>query len=103
MKKFILALLFLPLFTLSQDKVKFLAAGVTCSMCSSAIHRSLQSDKAITFIAPNLETQEWYLEYEPKGSFKLESLKKRVEDAGFSLAKVWLNNELILENKKRKK
>jgi copper chaperone CopZ len=101
MKKLLLILLFVPLFTIGQDKVKFIAAGVTCSMCSNAILKSITTDKSVQKVDPNLQTQEWNLEY-PKGEFKLELLKKRVEDAGFSLAKVWLNNELIFDSKKKK-
>lgn len=101
MKKLLLILLFVPLFTIGQDKVKFIAAGVTCSMCSNAIFKSITTDKSVQKVDPNLQTQEWNLEY-PKGEFKLEVLKKKVEEAGFSLAKVWLNNELIFDSKKRK-
>jgi copper chaperone CopZ len=97
-----LLLLLLPLFTLSQDRVKFIASGLTCSMCSKAVHGSLSSDKSILKIDTDLQTQEWILEY-PKGGFKIETLKKKVEDAGFSLAKVWLNGELIFDSKKKKK
>lgn len=100
-----LILFFFLLFTsqlFGQDKVRFYAAGVTCSMCSSAIHKSLSSDRSILKVDPNLDTQEWTLEYKT-GSFQLESLKKRVEDAGFSVSKVWFNNELILDNTKKKK
>lgn len=102
MKKTLFILLFLPLFSLSQDKVKFTAAGLTCSLCSNAVHKSLSTDKSIQKIDPNLQTQEWNLEY-PKGQFKLDVLKKKVEDAGFSLAKVWLNGELVFDSKKKKK
>jgi len=102
MKNLLLILLFMPLFTIGQDKVKFIAAGVTCSMCSNAILKSINTDKSVQKIDPNLQTQEWNLEY-PKGEFKLEVLKKKVEDAGFSLSKVWLNNELIFDNKNKKR
>jgi copper chaperone CopZ len=102
MKKIILILLLLPLFTLGQDKVKFIASGLTCSMCSKAIHVSLSSDKSILKIDPNLQTQEWNLEY-PKGEFKIETLKKKVQDAGFDITKVWLNGELIFDSRKKKK
>lgn len=99
-------LLFLSLFfsfhTFSQDKVKFFAAGITCSMCSNAIHKSLTSDKNILKVEPNLNTQEWFLEYQ-KGTFDLENLKKRVSDAGFTVSQVWLNSEMIYEIKKKKK
>ena len=88
--------------TFSQDKVKFYAAGVTCSMCSSAIHSSLKTDKSISKIDPNLQTQEWYLEYKT-GEFKIENLKKRVEDSGFSITKLWLNGELVFDITKSRK
>lgn len=101
MKKLLVILLFLPIFTIAQDKVKFIAAGITCSMCSNAIMKSISTDKSIKKIDPNLNTQEWNLEY-PKGEFKIDVLKKNVEEAGFSLSKVWLNDELIFDNKKRK-
>ena len=102
MKKILFILFFLPIICFSQDRVKFTAAGVTCSMCSNAIHKSLTTDKNIKKVDPNLQTQEWTIEYN-KGEFKIENLKKRVEDAGFSLAKVWLNGDLILDNTKKKK
>lgn len=95
-------LLLLASQSFGQEKVRFYAAGVTCSMCSGAIHKSLSSDKNILKIEPNLDTQEWILEYKT-GSFQLESLKKKVEDAGFSVSKVWVNNELILDNTRKKK
>ena len=100
----ILLFLFLLLSSslLGQDKVKFYAAGVTCSMCSKAIHNSLSSDNTITKINPNLNTQEWFLEFKT-GEFKIETLKRRVESAGFSLDKVWLNDQLIFTNTKKKK
>lgn len=84
---------------LGQDKVKFVAAGVTCSMCSNAIHKSLSEDKTIKEVNPNLQTQVWNLEYKT-GEFNLELLNKRVENAGFSIQKVWLNEKLIYEKKR---
>ena len=102
LKRVMLILTLLPFSVLGQDKVKFIAAGVTCSMCSNAIHKSLSIDSSIKEVNPNLQTQEWHLEYSA-GTFKLETLKRKVEDAGFSLAKVWLNNQIIYENKKKKK
>lgn len=85
----------------AQDKVKFVAAGVTCSMCSSAIHKSLHSDKNILKIEPNLQTQEWNVEYK-EGTYTFDKLKKSVESAGFSIDRVWLNGELVIDNRKKK-
>ena len=98
---FLIFILFFNSALSSQDKVKFLATGVTCSMCSNAIHKSLKSDKSILKIEPNLETQEWILEYR-QGDFTIDKLIKRVEDAGFSVSKIYLNNNLVFENKRNK-
>jgi copper chaperone CopZ len=102
MKKLLLILLFIPLFGLSQDRVKFIASGLTCSMCSRAVHKSLESDKDIIKIETNLETQEWNIEYK-EGTYTFDKLKSKVEGAGFGVEMVWLNGELIVNNKKKKK
>jgi len=102
MKKLLLILLFIPLFGLSQDKVKFISSGLTCSMCSRAVYKSLQSDKDIIKIESNLETQEWNIEYK-QSTYTYDKLKKSVEGAGFGVEMVWLNGELIIDNRKKKK
>lgn len=103
MKKLLfLIFVILPIFGWSQDRVKFLAAGVTCSTCSKAIHSNLSNDETLKSSEPNLETQEWNLVYE-KNMFNLEKLKKDVENAGFSLSKVWLNDKLVYEKLKKRK
>ena len=102
MKKLLLILLFIPLFGLSQDRVKFIASGLTCSMCSRAVYKSLRSDKDIVKIESNLETQEWNIEYK-EGTYTFDKLKSKVEGAGFGVEMVWLNGELIVNNKKKKK
>jgi len=95
-------LLLIPLFGVAQDKVKFVASGLTCSMCSRAVHKSLESDKDIIKIESNLETQEWNIEYK-KGTYTFDKLKSKVEGAGFGVEMVWLNGELIIDNRKKKK
>ena len=102
MKKLLLILLFIPLFSFSQDRVKFIASGLTCSMCSRAVYKSLESDKDIIKIETNLETQEWNIEYK-QGTYTFDKLKSKVEGAGFGVEMVWLNGELIVDNKKKKK
>ena len=102
MKKLLLILLFIPLFGVAQDKVKFVASGLTCSMCSRAVYKSLQSDKDIVKIETNLETQEWNIKYK-QGTYTFDKLKSKVEGAGFGVEMVWLNGELIVDNKKKKK
>jgi len=86
-KHILFILFFLPIFTIGQDNVKFIDGGVTCSSCSNAIYKSLQSDKKILKIETNLDTQEWNLEYK-NGDFKIEDLKKLVEDTRFIIYKL---------------
>jgi copper chaperone CopZ len=102
MKKILMLLLVIPLFGVAQDKVKFVASGLTCSMCSRAVYKSLESDKDIVKIETNLETQEWNVEYK-QGTYTFNKLKKSVEGAGFSVERIWLNGELIIDNRKKKK
>ena len=91
---------------IGQTKVKFIAAGVTCSMCSNAIHKSLKSDKGIKSIEPNLQTQEWIVEYKD-GQYNSEEtvkgLEKRVKDAGFSIQTLWVNDKLVIDRSKKRK
>ena len=101
MKKLLLILLLIPLFSLSQDKVKFIASGLTCSMCSRAVYKSLQSDKDVVKIETNLETQEWNVEYK-QGTYTSDKLKKSVEGSGFSVERIWMNGELMIDNRKKR-
>lgn len=86
----------------AQDRVMFVAGGVTCSMCSYAIHDALARDSAVKRVGADLENQVWYVEYRKDG-FRVDRLKKGVEDAGFSLEKAWLNGSLVYEKKRKVK
>ena len=48
------------------------------------------------------EDQEWNIEYK-QGTYTYDKLKKSVEGAGFGIERVWLNGELIIDNRKKKK
>ncbi len=98
-------LLFISITCSSQEKIKFTAAGVTCSMCSNAIHNALKQNHSIEKIEPNLQTQEWIVIFKPK-HFNNQSIKiieKSVNDAGFSISKLYLNDSLVIDKSKRKK
>jgi copper chaperone CopZ len=102
----ILSLLLIGQTVIGQTKVKFIAAGVTCSMCSNAIHKSLKSDRGIKTIEPNLQTQEWIVEYKNRqynSEETIKGLEKRVKDAGFSIQRLWVNDKLVIDRGKRRK
>lgn len=96
------AVLVASLAAAAQDKVRFVAGGVTCSMCSYAIHDALAKDSTVKRVGADLENQVWYVEYK-RDAFNVDRLKKRVEDAGFSLEKAWLNGSLVYEKKRKRK
>lgn len=101
MKKLVVVLLLLPLGLFSQDRdsVRFVVGGVTCSMCSRAVQNEVLRDSSILVLSPNLEQQVWYAEY-AAGKFDLNSLERRVRDAGFSLERVTVNGKRVYQRKR---
>lgn len=95
MKKALLAaLLAASLQAGAQDVVRFRATGLTCAMCSRAIHSAIKSGDTAAQVHPNLQTQQWRVVY-PRGTFDRARLVRQVESAGFDVAEVWLNDSLV--------
>lgn len=67
------------------------AAGLTCAMCSNAVQKSLQSLPFIGDVDPDLKHAAFMLQFKPDQSVNLDLIRKKVEDAGFSIAQLKLN------------
>ncbi len=78
----------------SQDRVRFRATGLTCAMCSKAIHSAVKVDPSARKVDPNLQTQEWHVTYD-KGKFDKDRLIGQVESAGFGVSDIWVNDSLV--------
>lgn len=78
----------------SQDTVRFRATGLTCALCSKAIHGALKADPSTRKIDPNLQTQQWVVVYK-KGMFDKHRLIGQVESAGFGVSDIYLNDSLV--------
>lgn len=88
MKKlfFILAVLFATHTQAQVSKVQLQASGLTCSMCSNAINKSLKTIDYIEKVMADIKTSTFEISFKPNAKINFDQLKKKVEDAGFSVA-----------------
>ncbi len=104
MKKilFITAMLISFAVNAQLTKVSMQASGLTCSMCSNAINKSVRSLNFVDNVNANIKTSTFEITFKPNAKVDFEELKKRVEDAGFFVsqfvATFRFNNLLIKED-----
>jgi copper chaperone CopZ len=67
------------------------ASGLTCAMCARSVFKNLESLPFIQKIDTDLETSTFLLEFKPEGDVDADQIRKKVEDAGFSVAALKLN------------
>lgn len=65
------------------------AAGLTCAMCTKAIGESLKQLAFVESVKPVIKSSEFIIQFK-SGDVDPDALKKAVEDAGFSVAKLKL-------------
>ena len=73
------------------QSVSLQASGLTCSMCSRAIYKSLQKVPAIGKVEEDIEHSSYHVQFSDPTKISLEALKKAVKDAGFSVAWMEIN------------
>lgn len=80
-------------------KVTLQASGLTCNMCSNSINKALKSVDFVDKVVANIKTSSFELTFKPNAKVNFDQLKKKVEGAGFSVAKfsaiVNFNNQAI--------
>jgi copper chaperone CopZ len=64
-------------------KVSLQASGLTCSMCSNSINKSLRTIDFVQKVEPNVQTSTFVITFKPDAAVDFDQLKKKVEDAGF--------------------
>ena len=67
-------------------KVTIQASGLTCSLCSNAINKSLQSLPSVAKVTPNIKNSTFEIFFKGESNINYDELKKKVEDAGFFVA-----------------
>lgn len=69
-------------------KASLQAAGLTCSMCSKATQEALATLPFVQNISTDLNTNTFTLNFKKGLPVNMDAIKKKVEDAGFSVAKL---------------
>jgi copper chaperone CopZ len=62
------------------------ASGLTCSMCSNAILKSLQTLPFVAKINANVKTSTFHIDIKAGNAPSFDLMRKKVEDAGFFIA-----------------
>jgi copper chaperone CopZ len=62
------------------------ASGLTCSMCSNAILKSLQTLPFVDKINANVKTSTFHIDIKEGNAPSFDLMRKKVEDAGFFIA-----------------
>ena len=68
-------------------KVSLQASGLTCSMCSNAINKSLKSLGFVDQVRSNIKTSTFEVTFHQDSDIDFYKMKKKVEDAGFFVSK----------------
>jgi copper chaperone CopZ len=66
------------------------AAGLTCAMCTKAINETLKELSFIQTVTSDIKNSQFVLVFKDGVNVDPDALKKAVEDAGFSVAKLKL-------------
>ncbi len=67
-------------------KVTLQASGLTCSMCSNSINKALKTLDYVDQVRANIQTSSFSISFKEGAKVNFDDLKKKVEDAGFSVA-----------------
>jgi copper chaperone CopZ len=77
------------------------AAGLTCAMCTKAINKSLDRLSFISKVEPDIKNSAFIITFKEGADVDFDALKKAVEDAGFSVARLKVTgtfNNLAIQN-----
>lgn len=66
------------------------ASGLTCSMCSNSINKSLKTLPFVESIKANIKTSTFDIIIKPGSAADFDLMKKKVEDAGFFVASFFI-------------
>ena len=90
MKKLItIVILFLVIQSNAQfTNANLQAAGLTCAMCSKAINKSLEKLTFIQAVEADIKSSSFNITFKKDANVDIDAMKKAVEDAGFSVAKL---------------
>lgn len=86
---FAVVLLYTTITDAQVKKVSIQASGLTCSMCSRAIYKALQSVDFVQTVDANIKNSTFEMTFKPDADVDFDKLKNKVEDAGFFVVGFW--------------
>ncbi len=78
------------------QSVSLQASGLTCSMCSRAIYKSLKKLPTVAKVQEDIAHSSYHIQFKDPQNVSLADLKKAVIDAGFSVA--WMEVKANFNN-----
>ena len=78
------------------QSVSLQASGLTCSMCSRAIYKSLKKLPSVAKVQEDIAHSSYHIQFKDAQKVSLADLKKAVLDAGFSVA--WMEVKANFNN-----
>ena len=78
------------------QRVIIQASGLTCSMCSNAINKSLRSLDIVEEVQANIQESKFEIRFKPNAVVHFDDLKNKVENAGFFVANMWI--EMLVQH-----
>lgn len=83
------ALMCLCLFTTAQVRsLELQASGLTCALCTKAINQSVEKLPFVEKVVPNIAQSSFQITIKSNQKVDIDAVRKAVEDAGFSVAKL---------------
>lgn len=83
-------------------KVSMQASGLTCSMCSNAINKSLKTLDFVDKIDADMKSYTFEITFKTGHKVDFDQIKRKVEDAGFSVssffATIYFEGVMVKEN-----
>lgn len=64
------------------------ASGLTCAMCSNAINKALKTLSFVEKVESDIPNSSFMIIFKEGSDINIDQLRKKVEDAGFSVAKL---------------
>jgi copper chaperone CopZ len=68
------------------SKAKLQASGLTCAMCARSVYKNLEALSFVDSIGTDLEQSSFLITLRPGVDVDADQIRKKVEDAGFSVA-----------------
>lgn len=71
--------------TAQVQSIELVASGLTCSMCSKAIFKSLSALEFVSEVKVDIEKSSYILAFKSSDKVKIEQIREAVYEAGFSI------------------